>query len=113
MRIREFSEQQIRPTPQQLMALAEYLLGQSDDAASEKTVPITAFLSMASNMGVPITDSQLRGLASQDPLKNVIVNVTADEVVLSGAGSSDAGTMSVDQARDTVAGMADSANDLT
>jgi hypothetical protein len=115
MRIREFTERSNEPTAQQLTALAEYLLGRTDDAASEKMVPIKTFLSMAHNMGVNITDQQIRRLASQDPLKNIIVNVTADEIVLSGAGQDAEGaeTMTVDQARDTVANMADQANPLT
>jgi hypothetical protein len=115
MQIREFTERSDRPSAQQLTALAEYLLGRTDDTDSNKTVPINAFLSMAHNMGVNITDTQLRTLASEDPLKNIIVNVTDDEIILSGAGENDAeaDTMTVDQAQDTVAGMANSANDLT
>jgi len=115
MRIREFTERSDNPSAQQLTALAEYLLGRTDDTNSSKSVPVDAFLSMAHNMGVNITDSQLRTLASQDPLKNIIVNVTDDEIILSGAGSEETGadTMTVDQAQDTVAGMADSANELT
>lgn len=114
MRFREFRESVGHPSPQELMALAEYLLGRTDDANSEKAVPIDAFLSMAHNMGVAITDKQLRNLAGHDPLKNVIVNVTDDEVILSGGANIEVDdTMTVDQARDTVADMADSANDLT
>jgi hypothetical protein len=67
-------------------------------------------------MGVNIGDQQLRTLATQDPLKNIIQNVDADNIVLVGAGvtgDEGADTMTVDQAQDTVAGMADSANDLT
>jgi hypothetical protein len=115
MKIREFTERSDKPSAQQLTALAEYLLGRTDDTNSSKSVPIDAFLSMAHNMGVNITDSQLRTLAGEDPLKNIIVNVTDNEIILSGAGENDAGadTMTVDQAQDTVAGMADSANELT
>jgi hypothetical protein len=116
MRILEFTSRSDKPSAQQLVALAEYLLGRSDDEATQHTVPIDVFLSMAHNMGVNITDQQLRTLATQDPLKNIIQNVDADNIVLVGAGiTGDEGvdTMTVDQAQDTVAGMADSANDLT
>ena len=115
MQIREFTERSDKPSAQQLTALAEYLLGRTDDADSSKSVPINAFLSMAHNMGVNITDTQLRTLATEDPLNNIIVNVTDDEIILNGAGqdASDADTMTVDQAQDTVAGMANSANELT
>ena len=116
MRIREFTERSDKPSAQQLTALAEYLLGRADDENTEHTVPIGVFLSMAHNMGVNITDQQLRTLATKDPLKNIIANVDADNIILVGAGvtgDEGADTMTVDQAQDTVAGMADNANDLT
>jgi hypothetical protein len=116
MRIREFTERSDKPSAQQLVALAEYLLGRSDDANNDHTVPIDVFLSMAHNMGVNITDEQLRTLAIQDPLKNIVSNVDDENIILVGAGiTGDEGedTMTVDQAQDTVAGMADSANELT
>ena len=116
MRILEFTERSDKPSAQQLVALAQYLLGRSDDEATEHTVPIEVFLSMAHNMGVNITDQQLRTLATQDPLKNIIQNVDEKNIVLVGAGiTGEEGedTMTVDQAQDTVAGMADSANELT
>ena len=112
MRILEFTSRSDKPSAQQLTALAEYLLGRADDEATQHTVPIKVFLSMAHNMGVNITDQQLRTLATQDPLKNIISNVDADEIILVGAGvtgEEGADTMTVDQAQDTVAGMADSA----
>lgn len=116
MRIREFTERSDKPSAQQLTALAEYLLGRADDENTEHTVPIGVFLSMAHNMGVNITDQQLRTLATKDPLKNIISNVDADNIILVGAGvtgDEGADTMTVDQAQDTVASMADNANDLT
>jgi hypothetical protein len=116
MRIREFTERSDKPSAQQLTALAEYLLGRADDEDTEHTVPIGVFLSMAHNMGVNITDQQLRTLSTQDPLKNIIANVDADNIVLVGAGvtgEEGVDTMTVDQAQDTVASMADNANDLT
>jgi len=116
MRIREFTERSDKPSAQQLTALAEYLLGRADDEDTEHTVPIGVFLSMAHNMGVNITDQQLRTIATKDPLKNIISNVDADNIILVGAGvtgDEGADTMTVDQAQDTVASMADNANDLT
>jgi hypothetical protein len=116
MRILEFTSRSDKPSAQQLTALAEYLLGRADDEDTQHTVPIDVFLSMAHNMGVNITDQQLRTLATQDPLKNIIQNVDADNIVLVGAGitgEEGSDTMTVDQAQDTVAGMADAANPLT
>ena len=115
MRILEFTSRSNKPSAQQLTALAEYLLGRADNENTAHTVPIEVFLSMAHNMGVNITDQQLRTLSTQDPLKNIISNVDADNIILVGAGvTGEEGedTMTVDQAQDTVAGMAASANDL-
>ena len=116
MRIREFTERSDKPSAQQLTALAQYLVGRSEDANNDYTVPIEVFLSMAHNMGVNITDQQLRTLVMQPPLSNIISNVSDVDIILNGAGvTGDEGedTMTVDQAQDTVAGMADSANELT
>ena len=116
MRILEFTSRSDKPSAQQLTALAEYLLGRADDEDTQHTVPIGVFISMAHNMGINITDQQLRTLATQDPLKNIIQNVDADNIVLVGAGitgDEGADTMTVDQAQATVAGMADAANPLT
>jgi hypothetical protein len=116
MRILEFTSRSDKPSAQQLTALAQYLLGRSEDTDNNYTVPIDVFLSMAHNMGVNITDEQLRTLVMQPPLSNIISNVSGDEIVLVGAGvTGEEGedTMTVDQAQDTVAGMADSANELT
>ena len=116
MRINEFTERSDKPSAQQLTALAEYLLGRAEDEDTQRTVPIGVFISMAHNMGVNISDKQLRTLATQDPLKNIIQNVDADNIVLVGAGitgDEGADTMTVDQAQATVAGMADAANPLT
>lgn len=116
MRILEFTSRSDKPSAQQLTALAEYLLGRADDEDTQHTVPIGVFISMAHNMGINITDQQLRTLATQDPLKNIIQNVDADNIVLVGAGitgEQGADTMTVDQAQATVAGMADAANPLT
>jgi hypothetical protein len=58
----------------------------------------------------------LRTFATQPPLSNIIVNVSDVDIILTGAGGDEAkkqDTMTVDQAQDTVAGMADSANELT
>ena len=108
MRLWEFAE---AVGKQQLVALSEFLLGRADDTGASKKISIKAFLEMASDMGINITDSQLRELSTQEPLKNVIVNVTNDEIIFSGAGQSDkvTDTMTVNQAQDTVKKMAKNA----
>jgi len=107
MRLWEFAEVE----KQQLVALSEFLLGRADDTGAKFKISIPTFLSMASDLGVNITDSQLRDLATQEPLKNIIVNVTGDEVIFAGGGQGEkvTDTMTVTQAQDTVEKMADRA----
>jgi hypothetical protein len=101
---------------QKLVALGQFLIGRAGDTDSKKTISVDAFVNMARNMGINITADQLRDLATQDPLKNTIVNVTDDEIIFTGAGEAGemSDTMTVDQAQDTVAKMAKNAlpNDL-
>jgi len=103
-------------TDQKLIALSEFLIGQADEG-TEKTISIPGFIQLAQDLGINITDSQLRDLAEKPPLSNVIVNVTGEEVVFRGGGK-DAkvtDTMTVTQAQDTVEKMANRAmpSDLT
>lgn len=97
---------------QKLVALSQYLVGRAGDTGAKKTISIDAFISLAQNMGVSLTPSQLRELSQKPPLKNVIVNITDDEVVFSGAdASAEVDTMTVKKAQDTVEKMAKRALD--
>ena len=98
----------LTPNDPKLVALAQYLTDRATDTGAKKTVDVTTFINMADNMGVNITVDQLRDMASQEPLKNVILNVTDDQVVLKGAGEGEtvSDTMTVDQAEKTVEKMA-------
>lgn len=105
MRLVEFAG----PQDQKLIALSEYLSGRAGDTGAKKSIGIGAFINLANSMGVSITPQQLKDLAEQDPLKNVIVNITDDEVIFTGANSASADTMTVQQAEKTVEKMADRA----
>lgn len=98
----------LTPEDPKLVALAQYLTDRATDTGAKKTVDIDTFISMAGNMGISITVDQLRDIATQVPLKNVILNVTDDQVVLKGAGEGQtvSDTMTVDQAEKTVEKMA-------
>jgi len=98
----------LTPNDPKLVALAQYLTDRATDTGAKKTVDIDTFINMANNMGVNITVDQLRDMASQVPLKNVILNVTDNQVVLKGAGEGEtvSDTMTVDQAEKTVEKMA-------
>jgi len=99
---------------EKLVALGQFLIGRAGDTGAKKTISIDAFVNLAQSMGINITAEQLRDIADKPPLNNIIVNITNDEVVFTGANSASADTMTVDQAEKTVEKMAKRAlpNDL-
>lgn len=99
---------------EKLTALSQFLLSRTEDTSAKKTMPVTSFIELASNMGISITGDQLRNLIQQPPLSEIIANIEADPastddntgtIVFKGADEV-APNMSVDQARDTVDTMA-------
>jgi hypothetical protein len=92
-----------------LAALAEFLLSRADDAGASKKISITAFINLAKNLGISLTDGQVRDLSQKPPLSGIISNVTDSEIEFQGNEQEVAGNMSVDQARATVDSMAKSA----
>lgn len=103
MRLNEFDVSS--KNTQELTALSQFLVSRAQDTDAQKKISIAAFLELASNIGISLSDSQLRNIAQQPPLNELIADVTDTEVVFKGAVE-DAPTMSVDQARDTVNKMA-------
>ena len=89
----------------ELAALSQFLLSRAQDTDAQKKISIAAFLELANNIGVSLTDSQLRNLVQQPPLDKLISNVTDTEVIFKDSVE-DAPAMSVDQARETVNTMA-------
>ena len=106
MRLTEF-ENNVDTT--KLAALGQFLLGRAGDTGAKKTISVDTFISLARDMGIALTASQLRDLASEEPLNNIIADVQGDEVIFQGSeeyvpGADD--QMTVDQARATVDKMA-------
>lgn len=106
MKLREFTDTKSQAA--KLAALGEFLVGRAVDSASSKKISVASFINLAKDMGVSLTDSQLRSMINQPPLSNIISNVTDNEVMFKGSDK-EVGGMSVDQARDTVDSMAKSA----
>ena len=106
MKLREFVDTDSQSA--KLAALGEFLVGRADDAASSKKISIASFINLAKDMGVSLTDTQLRAMIARPPLSNIISNVTDNEVMFKGS-EQEVGGMSVDQARGTVDSMAKSA----
>lgn len=108
MRIREVAGE---VDTNKLAALSQFLLGRAEDTDAAKTISITAFIKLASNMGISITPDRLMDLIQQPPLNNIIANVEGDTITFQGADVIPAG-MTVDQARQTVDTMAKRAIDI-
>ena len=83
MRINEVEEVQVNVP--KLIALANFLIGRADDTGAQKKFSLDAFLNLAHNMGIGISEENLRNLASQGILSSVIANVTPNEVIFVGA----------------------------
>jgi hypothetical protein len=107
MRLVEFEVSSVNT--EKLAALSQFLLSRTEDTNAKKTMPVSSFLDLASNMGISITDDQLRNLVQQPPLSEIIANIEGDAdtgtITFKGADEV-APNMSVDQARDTVNTMA-------
>jgi hypothetical protein len=107
MRLVEFEVSSVNT--EKLAALSQFLLSRTDDTNAKKTMPVASFLDLANNMGISLTDDQLRNLVQQPPLSEIIANVEGDAdtgtITFKGADEV-APNMSVDQARDTVNTMA-------
>lgn len=107
MRLNEVTSSNVDTT--KLAALGQFLLGRADDTGAKKTISVDTFIGLARDMGIALTASQLRDLAGQPPLNNIIANIEGDEVIFQGSeeyvpGADD--QMTVDQARKTVDTMA-------
>jgi hypothetical protein len=107
MRLVEFEVSSVNT--EKLAALSQFLLSRTDDTNAKKTMPVSSFLDLANNMGISLTDDQLRNLVQQPPLNEIIANIEGDSdtgtITFKGADEV-APNMSVDQARDTVNTMA-------
>jgi hypothetical protein len=107
MRLVEFEVSTVNT--EKLAALSQFLLSRAEDTNAKKTMPVSSFLELANNMGISLTDDQLRNLIQQPPLSEIIVNIEGDSDTgtITFKGSEEvAPNMSVDQARDTVNTMA-------
>ena len=93
---------------EKLVALGQFLMGRAGDTGAKKSISIDAFVNLAQSMGINISADQIRDIADKEPLNNIIVNVTNDEIIFAGAGTDSqvTDTMTVKQAQDTVEKMA-------
>jgi len=110
MQIREVTDS---PDAQKLLALSQFLISRAQDTNSQKKISTAAFINLAQNMGISLTQDNLTTLSQQPPLSTIIQTVTPTEIIFQGSGEEAVtDTMTVDQARQTVDTMAKRAIDI-
>ena len=79
MRLVEFEVSSVNT--EKLAALGQFLLSRTKDTNAKKTMPVSSFLDLANNMGIALTDDQLRNIVQQPPLSEIIANIEGDAFV--------------------------------
>lgn len=86
-----------------LAALSTFLSDRAADEAAKKQISINAFIELAQDLGVNVTESNLGDLISRDPLKNLLEPLEPNSGVVRFKGNAETTTgMSVDKAEDIV-----------
>jgi len=100
--------------PDRLLGLAQFLAGRATDTASKKQISQKAFVQIAQELGINVTDSNLADIVGQPPLSNVLepLDPTTGMITFKG-GEQEVNQMPVNKAQDIVAKMAKKANTLT
>jgi hypothetical protein len=112
MRINEVDDSANQaPSAEKLMGLVSFLAGRSEDTNAKKQISQDAFINMARQLGIHITQQQLADITLLPPISNVLEPLTpgsTDPIVYKG-GEPEAVSMPVNKAQDIVAKAAKSA----
>jgi hypothetical protein len=98
------------PNPDRLAGLVKFLSGRAEDTGARKQISKAAFMSMAQQLGVNITDQNLQDMVDQPPLSNMLepIDPQSDQITFKGGETGNV-DMPVDKAQDIVAKAAKSA----
>jgi hypothetical protein len=98
------------PRPDRLAGLVKFLAGRADDTGARKQISKAAFMSMAQQLGVNVTDQNLQDMVSRPPLQNMLepIDPQSDQITFRG-GEPGSVNMPVNKAQDIVAQAARSA----
>ena len=89
-----------------LVGVLSQLRGRIQDTGANSKITLKAVLSKLRESGITLTAEQLRDMISQPPLKNIIANITGDEVVFKGQTQSDTAAIDAEQSDATLEKMA-------
>lgn len=98
------------PKSDRLVALVTFLTGRATDTGAKKQISKDSFMSMAQQLGINITDSNLQSMVDRPPLNNMLEPMDPQSNVIIFKGGKQSGVdMPVDKAQDIVAKAARSA----
>jgi len=91
---------------EQVAAISQLIADRTEDENSPSKLSTEAFVGLINKMGLPMTQQTLMDLVEKGQLQSIIKDVNQDEVQFKGQQDVDPTAMSVDKAKDVVAGMA-------
>ena len=86
-----------------LAAVSTLLAGRAEDETARKQMSIDAFIELAREQGINVTEQNLGELIAKEPLKNILEPLEPNADVVRFKGNTETTTgMTVDQAQDVV-----------
>ena len=86
-----------------LAAVSTLLAGRAEDETARKQMSINAFIELARQQGINVTEQNLNELIAKEPLKNILEPLEPNSGVVRFKGNTETTTgMTVDQAQDVV-----------
>jgi hypothetical protein len=110
MRLDEFDSSFNTPDPTELLGLVKFLTGRAEDTNAQKQISQDAFVSLAQELGINITKTNLADVIAQEPLSNVLepLDPNSGQITFKGANVGPT-AMPVNRAQDVVASAAKAA----
>lgn len=107
MKIKElFEDSSLDELKLELSAAVNQIASRVKDTGANKPVNINVVLDVLSDLGIHLTDKQLRNMYNQPPLNNIISNIAGDDVVFIGQRAETSDTVKPDQSTSTLEKMA-------
>lgn len=107
MKIQElFEDSSVDELTLELSAAVNQIASRVKDTGADKPINIHVILDVLSNLGINLTDTQLRNMYNKPPLNNVIANIEGDNVTFIGQRAETTGAVKPDQSTATLEKMA-------
>ncbi len=91
------------PSVQRLAAISQFLADRAQDEAAKKQISADAFINLAKQNGITVTEANLGEMIAKPPLSNILEPYEPNSGVVRFKGNTETTTgMSVDKAEDIV-----------